>query len=188
MWACPRPTSLTSALWWVAPAPGACEYGFRDIYTFLPLQAPEIAGRHACGCTQSGSAAACRLQLAGEHWSSSPSRCVLQGVSSNVNATRRLLQGAADNVTVYYDVGGVPEADINSLPDTLNTTSTVNTFRQLLVANGTAAEPSVYQPILRGRLPASSLWRPYLGGNRSCCSGSTCPCSALAAKPGCCAA
>jgi hypothetical protein len=64
---------------------------------------------------------------------------VVQGVASTVNATRRLLQVANNNVTVYYDVGGVPEGDIDSLPDTLNTTSTINTFRQLLVANGAAA-------------------------------------------------
>lgn len=64
---------------------------------------------------------------------------MVQGVASTVNATRRLLQVANNNVTVYYDVGGVPEGDIDSLPDTLNTTSTINTFRQLLVANGAAA-------------------------------------------------
>lgn len=70
----------------------------------------------------------------------------MQGISSNANATRRLLQGAADNVTVYYDVGGVPEGDVGSLPDTLNTTSTINTFRQLLVANGAVAGPTHMLP------------------------------------------
>lgn len=65
----------------------------------------------------------------------------LQGVADGTGAVRRLLQASPDNVTVYYNVGGVPEGDIDSLPDTLNATGTLNTFRQLLVTNGAQAFP-----------------------------------------------
>ena len=40
--------------------------------------------------------------------------CGVQGVANGSSTTRRLLQAAADNVTVYYDVGGVPEGTIDS--------------------------------------------------------------------------
>lgn len=69
---------------------------------------------------------------------------MLQGVANGSAATRRLLQGTNDNVTVYYDVGGVPQSDISSLPDTLNASATLATFRQLLVQDG---EPAFCFPL-----------------------------------------
>jgi hypothetical protein len=89
------------------------------------------------------------------------------GITSNANATRRLLQGGADNVTVYYDVGGVPSGDINSLPDTLNTTSTINTFRQLLVANGLTATSLRLVATKEGGIEISSETQSSGGGGLS---------------------
>jgi hypothetical protein len=99
----------------------------------------------------------------------------VQGVANSSSTTRRLLQVAADNVTVYYDVGGVPEGTIDSLPKTLNASSTLNTFRQLLVSNGAGPEPIVACSLI-GRIPGTVEQYPM----QSCGSP-----AAAQACPGC---
>lgn len=60
-----------------------------------------------------------------------------QGVANSTAARRRaLLQARTDNVTVYYDIGGVPSADSGSVATALNASTTIATFRSLLVQDG----------------------------------------------------
>ena len=62
-----------------------------------------------------------------------------QGIANSTVAGRRrraLLQAHTDNVTVYYDIGSVPDSGIKSLPATLNSTATMSALRALLKQNG----------------------------------------------------
>lgn len=60
-----------------------------------------------------------------------------QGVANSTAARRRaLLQTRTDNVTVYYDIGDVPRADSGSVATALNASTTIATFRSLLVQDG----------------------------------------------------
>jgi hypothetical protein len=87
-----------------------------------------------------GFAAAYRSLLARQNIGLASSTLTYVGSVGFANSTaarrRAMLQARTDNVTVYYNIGGVPTDDIDSTATALNTSSTLAAFRTLLVQNG----------------------------------------------------